>query len=59
MSNRRIARRVASTEQVNNRCSQTVDAPTLATKVLHLLLPSFPRAGRGWRGGGGWLRENL
>jgi hypothetical protein len=46
MSNRRIARRIALAATVENVCAQGVSAPTLATKVFHLLLSSFPRAGR-------------
>lgn len=45
MSNCRIARRIALTAQVNNRCTQAVSAQSLATKVLHLLLQPFPFSG--------------
>jgi hypothetical protein len=45
MSMCRIARRVALTKQVNNRCSQAVNVQTLATKVLHLSLQPFWSSG--------------
>lgn len=49
MSQCRIARRIALTVQVNNRCPQAVSAQTLATKVLHLSLQPFPFGGRAAR----------
>jgi hypothetical protein len=45
MSQCRIARRIALTTQVNNRCTQAVSAQTLATKVLHLSLQPFSSGG--------------
>lgn len=45
----RIARRVALTWAVENRCVQAVNAQTLATKVFHLSLQSFPFGGRAAR----------
>lgn len=55
MSNRRIARRIALAAMAENVRAQGVSAPTLATKVLHLLLPSFPRAG--WSARRRWVAE--
>lgn len=49
MSKRRIARRVALTARVNNRCTQAVSVQTLVTKVFHLLLQPFPFGGRATR----------
>jgi hypothetical protein len=45
MRKRRVARRIALTKQVNNRCTQAVSAQTLATKVLHLSLQPFSSGG--------------
>jgi hypothetical protein len=55
MSQCRIARRIALSVQVNNRCTQAVSAQTWATKVLHLLLQPFPLGGRAARRR--WLAE--
>lgn len=55
MSQCRIARRIALSVQVNNRCTQAVSAQTLATKVLHPLLQPFPLRGRAARRR--WLAE--
>ena len=49
MSSCRVARRVALTARVNNRCTQAVSAQTLVTKVFHLPLQPFPFGDRAAR----------
>lgn len=58
MSQCRIARRIALSVQVNNRCTQAVSAQTLATKSYTCCCSLF-RSVAGRRGGDGWPRENL